>query len=505
MCTESTGSTSDPLDQVAPRPGARRSARGRRRTSRSRTTLVSQSSGGSCDLEPGVGEHLRGPLGLGLGHEEVGVVVGLGRAADPGRVAAAQGEGHAGLASARRRCASGGRGSRRAREGCTAGPATRTTGSHAPGAVERPVRGTGSRVRIATFNILHGRSPGRRPGRRRPAGRRGRRRWTPTSWGCRRSTATSPGRCGADLTAVAAEAMGAVEHQFVAALSGTPGGTWMAATGEEQPGIGQLRHRAAVALPGACRGGWCGCRPLRASVPLWSPSSRRPFLARDEPRVAVAAVVDGAVRPVHGRATRTCRSSRGGTRTQLRRLVRSLTGTREPLVLMGDLNMQPAAGGAGERAAPARVRGHVPGGRARAGSSTTSSCAARCGPPGPARGGAAAAVGPPGARRPLRTGLTCLPDDSRTAATGWATCGPWPAPERPASSRSLATVVRVVCSVIAALIVSTRCSCSSRRTRPTRSSSSRRVAGHVRLVHQGPVQPVGPEDRRGDQRRRWPR
>src|SRR5580765_7232692 len=39
----------------------------------------------------------------------------------------------------------------------------------------------------------------------------------------------------ADLTAVAAEAMGAVEHRFVAALSGTPGSTWIAATGEEHP------------------------------------------------------------------------------------------------------------------------------------------------------------------------------------------------------------------------------------------------------------------------------
>ena len=29
--------------------------------------------------------------------------------------------------------------------------------------------------------------------------------------------------------------MGATEHRFVAALAGTPGATWMAATGEEQP------------------------------------------------------------------------------------------------------------------------------------------------------------------------------------------------------------------------------------------------------------------------------
>ena len=39
----------------------------------------------------------------------------------------------------------------------------------------------------------------------------------------------------ADLTAIAAEAMEAPEHRFVAALRGTPGATWSAATGEEQP------------------------------------------------------------------------------------------------------------------------------------------------------------------------------------------------------------------------------------------------------------------------------
>ena len=89
-------------------------------------------------------------------------------------------------------------------------------------------------MRIATFNILHGRSLS---DDRVDVGRLAAavRAWTPTSSGCRRSTGTSQFE-NADLTAVAAEAMGAVDHQFVAALSGTPGGTWMAATGEEQPG-----------------------------------------------------------------------------------------------------------------------------------------------------------------------------------------------------------------------------------------------------------------------------
>jgi endonuclease/exonuclease/phosphatase family metal-dependent hydrolase len=81
--------------------------------------------------------------------------------------------------------------------------------------------------------------------------------------------------------------------------------------------------------------------PLRVSVPLWSPLTRRPFLARDEPRVAIAAVLDGPF----GQFT-VCNTHLsfipGWNGSQLRRLVRSLTGTREPLAVIGDLNMQKA-------------------------------------------------------------------------------------------------------------------------------------------------------------------
>ena len=86
-----------------------------------------------------------------------------------------------------------------------------------------------------------------------------------------------PRSLGADLTAVAAEAMGAVEHQFVAALAGTPGGTWMAATGDEQPGSASYGIALLSRYPVVS---WRVVRlpALRASVPLWSPMTRRPFL-----------------------------------------------------------------------------------------------------------------------------------------------------------------------------------------------------------------------------------
>ena len=195
-------------------------------------------------------------------------------------------------------------------------------------------------MRIATFNILHGRSleDGRVDVDRLATAVRS---LDADVLGLQEVDRDQPRSLGADLTAVAAEAMGAVDSQFVAALSGTPGGTWMAATGQEQPGSASYGVSLLSRYPVVS---WRVVRlaPLRVSVPLWSPDARRPFLARDEPRVAVAAVVDGP----SGQMT-VCNTHLsfipGWSGRQLRTLVRSLEGTPEPLVLMGDLNMQQQA------------------------------------------------------------------------------------------------------------------------------------------------------------------
>jgi endonuclease/exonuclease/phosphatase family metal-dependent hydrolase len=192
-------------------------------------------------------------------------------------------------------------------------------------------------VRIATFNILHGRSTedGRVDVDRLAAAVKS---LDADVLGLQEVDRDQPRSSGADLTTVAAEAMGADEHQFVAALSGTPGGTWMAATGDEQPGSASYGIALLSRYPVVS---WRVVRlpPLRARVPMWSTWTRRAFVAGDEPRVAVAAVLEGPF----GQFT-VCNTHLsfipGWNGVQLRRLVRSLAGTREPLAVIGDLNME---------------------------------------------------------------------------------------------------------------------------------------------------------------------
>lgn len=149
---------------------------------------------------------------------------------------------------------------------------------------------------------------------------------------------------GADLTAVAAEALGATEYRFVPALTGTPGGAWQAASHNDPKsaagyGIALLsRYRVSdwqvIRLPGS---------PLPAPIPS---AGRVPVrLVRDEPRVAVGALVhppEGAVRVVTTHLT----YLPGWNVYQLRRLRQELDSGDEPLLLLGDLNMGPSVAGA---------------------------------------------------------------------------------------------------------------------------------------------------------------
>lgn len=199
-----------------------------------------------------------------------------------------------------------------------------------PGAVgkEKPMR-------VATFNILHGRSPSddRVDVERFAAAVKALDADVLALQEVDRNQRRS---ANADLTAVAAEAMGADEHRFVAALSGSPGATWMAATGEEQPdsaayGIALLSRHPVLS--------WevirLGSTPT--PVPMWFKGSRRPELVRDEPRVAVAGRVDTPQGELTVVNTHLSFVGWWG-RHQLGTVMRSLAG-EQPVILVGDLNM----------------------------------------------------------------------------------------------------------------------------------------------------------------------
>src|SRR5215211_414097 len=111
---------------------------------------------------------------------------------------------------------------------------------------------------------------------------------------------------GLDLTAEAAAALGGAAYRFLPAILGTPGEAWDRASDEDHGsavpayGIGlvsrlPVRRWLSTRLPSA---------PLRSPVMVMGPPRRgrsrpssRLVLLRDEPRVLLAAVVDGPAGP----------------------------------------------------------------------------------------------------------------------------------------------------------------------------------------------------------------
>ena len=140
----------------------------------------------------------------------------------------------------------------------------------------------------------------------------------------------------ADLTAVAAEAMNAVHHRFVAAISGTPGATWMAATGREQPGTAAYGIALLTRYPVE---NWQVLRLPRIPVrfPMYVSGIRRFRIVHEEPRAAMVARVDTPLGAISVANTHLSFVP-GWNRVQLRHLLRDLSGFPGPRILMGDLN-----------------------------------------------------------------------------------------------------------------------------------------------------------------------
>ena len=208
-------------------------------------------------------------------------------------------------------------------------------------------------MRMATFNILHGRSV--RDGV--PAAdvdlaqlARSVARLDADVLALQEVDFDQPRSGLADLTAVAAEAMGAVSHRFVAAISGTPGATWMAATGDAQPGTAAYGIALLSRYPAES---WQVVRLPRIPVkfPMYLPGPRKVLVVDEEPRAAVVGRLDTPLGPMTVANTHLSFVP-GWNRAQLRRLMRDLRAFPGPRVLMGDLNMTPPKPARGSRMRP---------------------------------------------------------------------------------------------------------------------------------------------------------
>ncbi|MEU1884710.1 endonuclease/exonuclease/phosphatase family protein [Micromonospora sp. WMMD987] len=142
-----------------------------------------------------------------------------------------------------------------------------------------------------------------------------------------------------DLTALAAHALDAPEHRFAAAVVGTPGEQFRPLRhdddghGEPCYGIGLIsRHPVRT---------WHVTRltpaPVRSPLYLPGPGGGL-ILLRDEPRVVLAAVLDTPHGPLTVAATHLSFVP-GWNAHQLRRVVRALRALPAPRILLGDLNL----------------------------------------------------------------------------------------------------------------------------------------------------------------------
>jgi len=194
-------------------------------------------------------------------------------------------------------------------------------------------------MRVATFNILHGRTVGNGVDLQRL--RDAVRLLDPDVLALQEVDCDQPRSGRADLTAAAAEAMGAIEHRFVAAMSGTPGATWMAATGSEQPGAAGYGIALLSRFPASS---WQVVRLPRIPMrfPMYLPGPNKVMVVDEEPRTAVIARLQTSLGPMTVANTHLSFVP-GWNRRQLRRLVHALRGLPGPRLLMGDLNLTPAA------------------------------------------------------------------------------------------------------------------------------------------------------------------
>jgi endonuclease/exonuclease/phosphatase family metal-dependent hydrolase len=194
-------------------------------------------------------------------------------------------------------------------------------------------------VRLATFNLLHGRSltDGAVHAERVAAVVAD---LDADVLGLQEVDRAQPRSGRLDLTAIAAEALGAPEHRFAAAVVGTPGERWQPWRSDDDNahplyGIALVSRFPVVQ--------WQVTRLPAATVrsPVYVPGTGIRLL-RDEPRVLLAAVLDAPGGPVTV-ATTHLSFVPGWNVWQLRAATRALRALPAPRVLLGDLNLPAAA------------------------------------------------------------------------------------------------------------------------------------------------------------------
>jgi endonuclease/exonuclease/phosphatase family metal-dependent hydrolase len=131
--------------------------------------------------------------------------------------------------------------------------------------------------------------------------------------------------------------MGAVTHRFAAALSGTPGATWMAASENDLPGDALYGIALLSRYP---VDSWQTLRlpRIRTRVPLYLRTPRKLIIVKEEPRAAVIGRLQTPAGPVVVANTHLSYIP-GWGRLQLQRIRRDLAPLPEPVILMGDLNL----------------------------------------------------------------------------------------------------------------------------------------------------------------------
>lgn len=165
----------------------------------------------------------------------------------------------------------------------------------------------------------------------------------------------------AEQTAAVAEALQAPWWRFAPAVRGTPGEQWHPASPDDDHGThwgtpGREHRWYGVGLVSRCpvlHSRSLRLRGARTSMPLLvpTPSGNRVMRVPDEPRAAIAAVVE-TPRGVMTVATAHLSFVPGVNIAQLRRLRRWLADLPRPLVLLGDFNLPGAI--------PARTTGWTP-------------------------------------------------------------------------------------------------------------------------------------------------